>query len=520
MIGFRKWIFILIVFNLKQGFSQKFTRSELITGLSGPWEIIYGPDGYLWITESGGRVTRVNPANGTKTTVYQAPDYFGGSPLEQLQVCFMPNIGAGTYGMALNPDFMSGSPFVYFMYSYNKGTQNAPDTRFKIVRLTWDKASGSIVAATNLIQDLPNGYDHFGGRILIIPQEGMYYLFLTIGDHGISGENNPSCYNPQSLNPNNQAQNPAFMNGKVHRFHLDGSVPANNPIPGNSFYTRGHRNPQGLMFNTKEQLIYSIEHGDRTDDEINLLSPGKNYGWKQVRGYSSDDNFPGELNFAQSYTPHPLVPNDGLVDPLFSWCSVAQPSVLVYLDWCTVAPSDGLYYNSAAIPDWSNSLLVVTLKNGSQTDCQVYRFKLSENGRNLVPSSAIQANPTTYFAEDQNLNGRLRDICISPDGKKLFLINNGGTDSDKIIVYTLIEEPLLPEIFSLTFAPNPFTRTFTISCSETLTHVKVSNELGQTIKECYPVNKETEIVLENAGFYLVSCLTQSGQTFTKKLIGL
>ncbi len=513
-------MYILIVFYFKLGFSQKFTRSELITGLSAPWEIMYGPDGYLWMTESGGRVSRVDPANGTRTIVYQAQDYFGGSALEQLQGCHMPNIGAGTFGMAIHPEFILGSPYVYFFYSYNKGSESSPATRFKVVRLTWNSESKSIVAATNLIQDLPNGYDHFGGRMMIIPQGGVYYLFLTIGDHGISEENSPTCYNPQTLNPNNQTQNPLYMNGKVHRFLLDGTVPSNNPIPGNSFYTRGHRNPQGLMYNTKEQVIYSIEHGDRTDDEINVLSAGKNYGWKQVRGYSSDNNFPGETNFAQSYTPHPMIPNDGLVEPIFSWCSVSQPSVLAYLDWCTVAPSDGIYYSSSAIPDWNNSLLVVTLKNGSLTDNQVYRFKLTDNGQSIVPSNATQTNPSTFFKEDQHLNGRLRDICVSPDGKRLFLINNGGTDSDKIIVYTLVEEPLLPVNFNLTFAPNPFAKTFTISCSENLTNVKVLNELGQIIKEYFPLNKEIEILVENQGFFLVSCMTESGQTFSKKLIGL
>src|SRR5687768_2923271 len=124
--------------------AQEFTRSQLPTEVDTPWEINYGPDGMLWITEAGGIVSRVNPATGTKTIVYTAPDFYEGSPLEQLQLCFMPNIGSGTLGLDLHPDFLNPvNSYIYFVYSYNQGTEAAPDTRFKLARLTWDWESES-----------------------------------------------------------------------------------------------------------------------------------------------------------------------------------------------------------------------------------------------------------------------------------------------------------------------------------------------------------------------------------------
>src|SRR6201989_879567 len=83
--------------------AQNFIRSELTTLLDTPWEIIYGPDGFLWLTEAGGKVVRVDPATGAKTVIYTAPDYFPGADSETSTLCFLPKIGSGTLGMALHP---------------------------------------------------------------------------------------------------------------------------------------------------------------------------------------------------------------------------------------------------------------------------------------------------------------------------------------------------------------------------------------------------------------------------------
>lgn len=502
--------------------AQVFNRTELPTSLSTPWEITYGPDGFLWISEAGGKVSRVDPVSGSKTTIYTAADYFGGAAAEQSTLCFQPNIGAGTLGLTLHPDFLIGSPFIYYVYSYNSGTSQNPATKFKIARLTWNSASGAVVADTAIVLQMPTGYDHLGGRLMAIVQNGTPYLFFTVGDNGISETNNADCYASQANNPNNLAQNTAFKNGKVHRFNMNGSIPSSNPISGNSFYTRGHRNPQGLLFNSSQNIIYELEHGDRSDDEINILKAGMNYGWKNVRGYHSDNNFPGEAAYLSSYVPDPQIPNDALVPAFYSWCTVPQPTTANNQDWCTVAPSDGVHYNSNGIPEWTNSLLVVTLKNGSSTDQELYRFRLSADGLSLAPATASDPNPQRFFGADQNLNGRLRDIAISPDGTKIYLINNGGSSSDKITVYSYDATASIATHTQVSFGmgiyPNPSEDFLNIRSAEALEQVEIVNLLGETIKTLKADARQLNIRDIPKGTYFLIIKTVSGKKAIRQFI--
>lgn len=466
--------------------SQTFIRSELPTEITRPWEILYGPDNFLWVTEKEGKVSRINPLDGSKTVVYTAPDYFGGSPLEDSELCPNLPIGVGTLGLALHPDFSNdATAFIYFVYSYNSGTEETPATKFRIKRLKWDAESNTVTNDTNIVNLITTGYDHLGGRLLAIKQNGIPYLFLSVGDNGRSEQNAPDCYSPQSENPNNFTQDISTQNGKIHRFHMNGDIPLDNPIPNNSFYTRGHRNPQGLMYNPNLDVIYNIEHGDRTDDEINILYKGMNYGWKDVRGYHDDNSFLGEIEYVSNYVPEPLIANDALIEPFFAWCTTPDVSS-VWTDWCTVAPSGGAYYGSNAIPEWNNSLLVVTLKDGLTTDREVFQFKLHDDGT-LVSPTTENPNPKKFFGEDQGINGRLRDIAVSGDGQTIYLVNNGGTDTDKIIVYSydttnvgLIESVGNPNI---QLYPNPVHDRLTIEGVDNLINlreIKISTILGKT----------------------------------------
>jgi len=499
--------------------SQTFIRSQLSTTISKPWEIFYGPDDYLWLTESGGKVVRVNPLNGDKTIVYTAPDYFSGSPLENSTLCPNALIGSGTLGLTLHPDFMeSESSFIYFVYSYNSGTTASPDTKFRIKRLTWNSTTNMVVSDTNIVNMISNGYDHLGGRLLAIKQNEISYLFLTIGDHGKSEDSAPNCYSPQSTNPNNFTQDVTTQNGKIHRFNEDGSIPFDNPIAGNSFYTRGHRNPQGLMYNPNLDLIYDIEHGDRTDDEINVLHNGMNYGWKNVRGYHTDDSYAGEADNVANYTPNALIPNDALIEPLFSWCNTPSTSN-VWSDWCTVAPSDGIYYGSDGIPEWNNSLLVVTLKDGISTDKEVYQFKLEANGQ-LATSTALNPNPKKFFGEDQELNGRLRDIAVSNDGESIYLINNGGA-TDKITVYKVDKSAIISDN-NLEIFPNPVTDILSIKGLENyldLKELKIYTLLGTTVNFKLDTDHKIDVSHLSKGIHFIY-LTFENEMQTFKFIKL
>ncbi len=356
---------------------------------------------------------------------------------------------------------------------------------------------------------------------MAIRRQGTPYLFLSIGDHGVSETNSPTCYNPQSDNPNNFAQDPSTDNGKIHRFNMDGSIPADNPIPGNSFYTRGHRNPQGLMYNTSLDILYDIEHGDRTDDEINTLYPGMNYGWKYVRGYHDDNNFPGEDAFISGYTPDPNIPNDSLVQAFYSWCATTPDTSSDFLNWCTVAPSDGIYYNSPGIPEWTNSLLVVTLKNGVSTDQELFQFKLQANG-DLAPASAGNPNPKKFFANDQDINGRLRDIAVSPDGKKIYLVNNFGAPTDKITVYTV--DTVATGIAGIAnegiqYYPNPAHGFITITSDEPVKQVLIYDLLGEEMIRYEDDNLTSlDISFLANGFYFSRMILSGVREITKRFV--
>lgn len=503
--------------------SQTFTRSELPTTLTNPWEMTYGPDNFLWLTESGGKVIRVDPNSGAKTTVFTAADYFGGDVSEKLNACFQPNIGAGTLGLTLHPDFLiPGSSYIYYLYSYNSNTVANPITKFKVVRLTWDASNSAVTGSLNLITNLPSSYDHLGGRLLAVKQNSVNYLYLSIGDHGISEDNSPTCYTPQSTNPNNFTQDINYKNGKIHRFNMDGTIPNDNPVSGNSFYTRGHRNPQGLAYNHVQNVLYDIEHGDRTDDEVNVLEKGKNYGWKNVRGYHADNNFSGEAAFVAGYTINPAINGDGLKEAMFSFCAVPQPTTGAFLDWCTVAPSDGIYYNYASgIPGWNNSLLVVSLKNGLTTDMEVHKIQLDASGTSIVPSTTTTPNPQKFFGADQLLNGRLRDIAISPNGLKIFLINNGGAATDKITVYSYVPAVSVSERendFRFTLQPNPVTDDLTIISSfphKSIVLTSVNGKIIETLTE-----GETRISMQKlpTGLYFVKLYDTENRCYVKKII--
>ncbi len=511
-----------LLFSLSiSSFAQTFTRSALPTPLTTPWEIVYGPDNFLWISEDGGTVSRVHPLTGAKTIVYVADDYFPGSPLEQSTLCFQPNIGSGTMGLALHPDFMEeGSSFIYYVYSYNNGSESAPETRYKLERLTWNPNSETVTDHADLVLALPNGYDHLGGRLMSIKREGIPYLFLSMGDNGISEDNSPGCYVPESANPNNHAQDPQFKNGKIHRFNMDGSIPTDNPIAGNSFYTRGHRNPQGLIYNPHQDVLYDVEHGDRIDDEINILQAGMNYGWKDVRGYSSDNNYPGEAEYVAAYVPDPNIAGDMLVDPLYSWCATTPSTSDDFLEWCTVAPSGGIYYQSNGIPGWDNSLLVVTLKNGTTTNNEMYRFKLNQDGISLAPSTVENPNPQRYFAEDQALNGRLRDIALSPDGTKIYLINNNDDIEEQITIYTLDPNSTqdMAAMSNFKFYPNPANDVLTLPAGIRIAMLSIYDAAGSLVLQERNTHPQLDISLLSVGIYTARIITLTGETMTGRFM--
>lgn len=315
-----------------------------------PWEIIWGPDNMLWITEKGGRISRVNPQNGQISQVFTVPDV-------------KSNGEGGLLGMVLHPDFNT-TPQVFIVYNYDKaGTYTE-----KVVRYNY--SNGSLTNPVILVDNIPAAGIHNGSRLLISADQK---LFITTGD----ASNAP------------MAQNSTSLSGKILRINLDGSIPADNPFTGSPVWTKGHRNSQGLVF--ANGRLYSSEHGANTNDEVNIIEKGRNYGWPNVEGACDESS---EQSFCTA---------NQVVAPIYSW----TPTIAV----CGIE-----YYNNDLIPQWKNSLIMTTLKDNT-----LYQLKLNAAGDGVE---------TVNIFYKGNF-GRLRDVCIDPSGQVYMITSNGS--ADKII---------------------------------------------------------------------------------------
>jgi aldose sugar dehydrogenase len=331
--------------------TAEITSKVIVNGLSFPWELLWGPDNMLWVSERPGKISRVNPDNGNV------------SPLATIDEVVQNGEG-GLLGMVL----MMGSAqqiHLYVAYDYKKNDNYTG----KVVRYNYN--NGTLTDPLTIIDDLKAAGIHNGCRLVISADQK---LFITTGD--ASDQSTP--------------QDPGSNNGKILRVNLDGSIPADNPDPASPVWSFGHRNAQGLVF--INNILFSSEHGPDTDDEINIIEKNRNYGWPDVRGYCDE---PDENDFCS---------NNNVKEPLISW----TPTIAV----CGID-----YYDSDSIPQWKNSILMATLKNE-----RLMQLKLSADQRSIADSKE-------FFANDY---GRMRDVCVSPDGRVFICTSNGG-NSDMIV---------------------------------------------------------------------------------------
>lgn len=319
--------------------------TTIVSGLDIPWEIQWGPDDMLWITERFGRISRIDPENGDQNII--------------LDISNIVSTGgeSGLLGLVLHPDF-DEQPYIYAAYTYMDGSNKLE----RIVRYEYDGTQ--LINEFILLDNIQGNTTHIGCRLLITPD---YKLFITTGD----AQNQPSAQNLESLS------------GKILRLSLDGSIPEDNPWPDNPVYTFGHRNAQGLWLGSNG-ILYSSEHGPSTDDEFNIIEAGRNYGWPNVHGFC---NLPNEITFCEA---------NNVFEPLAAWTP-------------TIATSDIILYEHPSIPEFTNHILLTTLKNK-----RLYVLELDESGTAVIGEEH-------YF---NNIWGRLRDICVAPDGA-IYLATNG-----------------------------------------------------------------------------------------------
>ena len=404
-------------------------------------EVAWGPDGWLWITErTGSRVTRVDPASGRQKTAITIDEVSA------------PGGQDGLLGMAFHSDLLrgAGNDYVYVYYTYvdkARGphldvlSETSPYRYLygKIVRLTYDPASETLSNPLDILTGLPAGNDHNAGRLKFGPDAKLY---LTIGDQGNNQLGN-FCLPilSQRLPTQQELDEGDFVSyvGKSLRINLDGSVPADNPKLADvtsHVFTYGHRNPQGLDFGP-DGTLYSTEHGPKTDDEVNVLQAGGNYGWPHVAGLRDDKAYQ-YARWAEASVPckdlkfndleiHPAVPREPetafrqpMIDPLATMFTVPtgfnfeDPAChgVNYICWPTVGVSSVERYRAEGpgIPGWDRVLLMSTLKRGS-----IYTVPLDASGK-------AAAGPMTRHFQSEN---RYRDTAVSPDGLTIYV----ATDS-------------------------------------------------------------------------------------------
>lgn len=409
--------------------SMAVDTSMVVGKLFVPWEIIWGPDNYIWFTQRDGKVCRLDPVAKTYKVILKISDV-----VQQSE--------SGLLGMALHPNFQD-SAYVYLVYNYLSGST----IKERLVRYTYspDTLTGRVI----LLDNVSGNGNHNGSRLIITPDRK---IMMTTGD-----AQNTSL-----------SQNNASISGKILRLNLDGTVPSDNPKSGNLLWSKGHRNAQGLVL-ASNGILYSSEHGPNNDDELNIIKKGRNYGWPTVEGFC---NGATEIQFCN---------DSNVVQPIYAWTP-------------TLAVAGIDYYNSNAIPEWKNCILMTNLK---ESDFRV--LQLNTAGDSITKS-------TTYF---NNWFGRLRDVCIAPNGDVYIATSNRDGRGvspfpkpidDRIIrirgLSTIGTPQLNSEGATVKIHPNPFKDQTSIMISNENEGLnkeydfKICNLLGEEIKKVKLKNKQ------------------------------
>ena len=291
----------------------------LATNLEVPWSFAFLPGGDALVTErDSGKLLRVRPS-GEVREIQTLPE--GGSG------------EGGLLGVAVSPDYQEDR-YVYAYYTTERDN--------RVVRFRLGGKSEPILTG------IPVNSYHDGGRIKFGP-DGM--LYVSTGDAGDTAN----------------SQDRGSLGGKILRIKPDGSVPSDNPFPGNPVYSYGHRNVEGLAWDAEGRL-YASEFGQNTWDEVNRIEAGENYGWPEIEGNGGED--------------------EGYVDPITVWpTSEASPSGAEIM-------VDGV------IPQWEGDLFVAALRGE-----RLWHLELNGSGEVTGREKLLDGEV-----------GRVRDVAQAPDG--------------------------------------------------------------------------------------------------------
>jgi glucose/arabinose dehydrogenase len=331
------------------------TVTTVVSGLDHPWDIGFLPNGTMLVTERAGRLDRV--VSGQAQLVAAPADVVAASE-------------AGMLGLAVDPQFASNG-FVFVCMASSAGTT----TDVRVVRFTLSANGTSVLARQDVLTGLPfSSGRHSGCRPRFGPDGA---LWVGTGDSATG----------------TVPQDPNSLGGKVLRINRDGTPASGNPS-GRTWYTRGHRNVQGLAFRPSDGMPFEIEHGTDRDDEINVLQAGGNYGWDPVPGYDESQPMTDLIKFPQAVVA--------------KWSSGTP----------TIAPSGATFVSGSQWSIWNGALAVAVLKAQ-----QLRVFFTLPNGNVTGSQTAL----TTY--------GRLRSVVQGPDGN-LYVSTDNGNNADVVLRVT------------------------------------------------------------------------------------
>jgi len=264
---------------IKYSASELSYQTEIVgDNLEIPWEIVPLPDGRILVTERPGRVVILGKGEIFKV---EEAEHTG---------------EAGLLGAVLSPDF-SEDKHIYLYYTYRSG--NGLFNRVSRFILEDDTLKNE----EYILDGIPGSRFHNGGRIKFGPDGKLY---VTTGD----------------AQETSLSQNVDSLAGKILRMNPDGSVPEDNPFENSLVYAYGLRNPQGLSWHPVTGDLYASDHGPNSQDELNHILPGKNYGWPIVTCTASEERFEDPLVCYSDYTMAPsgvaFLPWDELIEsPLY-----------------------------------------------------------------------------------------------------------------------------------------------------------------------------------------------------------
>lgn len=352
-----------------QSSAGNLTATVIAEGLDHPWALGFLRDGRMLVTERSGQLRVISEG-------------VAGEPIEGTPDVYNEGQG-GLLDLALAPDFET-SGRIYLTFSEragDAGLQRGQGTAVLSARLVLEGDSGHLENSQVIFRmnRFTTTNRHFGSRV-VIGKDGN--LFVTLGERG----------------DQDRAQDFGDLAGAIVRIAPDGSVPSDNPKPEGwapELWSKGHRNPQGATLR-EDGVLFTVEHGARGGDEVNMPQPGANYGWPVI-------------TYGVDYSGVPIgegTEKAGLEQPLHYW----DPSI---------SPSGLEFYDGELLPAWQGDLLAgglsgqLLVRLDMEGDAVVSEERLFEGQLGRIRDVRVGPDGAIYLLTDED-NGRL--IRVAPEG--------------------------------------------------------------------------------------------------------